>query len=538
MSTAFTTTPEAAECVVPLVLRRRAEERPGEVFAVFQDGEEWTGARVLHETLAMAEVLHEHGVRPGDLVVSWLPNGPDALRTWFGLNELGAVYVPVNTALRGRFLEHVLANSGARLAVVHPTLAPRLASVETAALRTVLVPGHAAPEVTGLDTVPVGDLPAAPRRVSTYTPRPWDTYGVLYTSGTTGASKGVLCSYAHLWTTAVAASAGVIGAGDRYLVQLPLFHGGGTIGVALALYVGASVAVVDGFDTPSFWELVRRTGTTACTLLGAMTSFLAAREPGPDDRDHPLRTVCMVPLGENAQAFARRFGVDVYTLFNMTEVSTPLLSERNPDRAGACGRVRAGVEVRLVDAHDREVPDGETGEMIVRTAAPWAMNHGYHAMPDASAAAWRNGWFHTGDAFRREPDGEYFFVDRVKDAIRRRGENISSFELETGAAAYPGVREVAAVAVPSEHGEDEVLVVVAPVPGQTVDPAGFVAFCVEHMPHYMVPRYVRVVAELPKTPTNKVRKHVLRAAGVTADTWDREAAGIRVRRERLTAADG
>ncbi|WUI04075.1 AMP-binding protein [Spirillospora sp. NBC_00431] len=539
---AFETLPAAEECVLPLVLRHRAERTPREVFAVFDDGASWTWARAYQEAAGVAAALHEHGVRPGDHVVSWQPNGPDALRTWFGTNLLGAVYVPVNTAFRGRFLEHVLENSAARVAVVHPGLLPRLMEVDAHRLRTALVPGLSTPppdvrepavNVRALDRAAddAGRPPATPPIPPI---KPWDTYGILYTSGTTGPSKGVLCSYAHLWTTVTASAGDVIGADDRYLVQLPLFHGGGTIGVGLAVYLGASVAVVDRFDTASFWDIVRSTGTTACTLLGAMTAFLLARPPSDGDADHPLRTVCMVPLGENAKEFAERFGVGVYTLFNMTEVSTPLLSGRDPGRTGACGRVRPGVEVRIVDEHDREVAPGGTGEMIVRAAVPWAMNHGYHAMPEATARAWRNGWFHTGDAFRRGADGEYYFVDRVKDAIRRRGENISSFELEEAAGRHPAVREVAAVAVPSEHGEDDVLAVVAPVPGAVLDPAEFLAFCVEAMPRFMVPRYVRVMDELPKTPTGKVRKHVLREAGVTAGTWDRTSAGVEIKRERLT----
>jgi crotonobetaine/carnitine-CoA ligase len=267
-----------------------------------------------------------------------------------------------------------------------------------------------------------------------------------------------------------------------------------------------------------------------------MIPFLLKEPPSPRDRDHPLRHVVMVPLSDDAQAFAERFGVDVYTTFNMTETSCPIVSERNPRVRGTCGRPRAGVEARIVDENDCEVAPGEVGELILRTDVPWAMNHGYHKNPQATAQAWRNGWFHTGDAFRYDSDGNFFFVDRLKDAIRRRGENISSFEVEAELMAHPAVREAAAVAVPSEHSEDEVLAVVAPVAGQSVDPAELLGFLLPRMPHFMVPRYVRVLPELPKTPTQKVQKNLLRADGVTPDTWDREAAGIRVRRQRLTQA--
>jgi crotonobetaine/carnitine-CoA ligase len=217
----------------------------------------------------------------------------------------------------------------------------------------------------------------------------------------------------------------------------------------------------------------------------------------------------------------------------MTEISTPLVSEANPAKAGSCGRPRPGVELRLVDEHDCEVAPGSVGELLVRTDAPWALNSGYYKNPEATAAAWRNGWFHTGDAFRKDADGTYFFVDRIKDAIRRRGENISSFEVETEIAAHPLVNEVAVIPVPSELSEDEIMCVIAPAPGRTIDAKELIEFLVPRLPHFMVPRYVRIVDSLPKTPTQKNQKHLLRTEGVTADTWDREKAGIKIGRQRL-----
>tara|TARA_Y100000588_G_scaffold283922_1_gene301470 strand:- start:195 stop:773 length:579 start_codon:yes stop_codon:yes gene_type:complete len=191
------------------------------------------------------------------------------------------------------------------------------------------------------------------------------------------------------------------------------------------------------------------------------------------------------------------------------------------------------VALRVVDAKDIEVPPGNTGELIVRTDQPWAMNHGYYKNPETTAEAWRNGWFHTGDAFRMNAAGEFFYVDRIKDAIRRRGENISSIEVESQVNEHPAVQECAAIAVPSEFGEDEVMVVLAPKSGETLDPAELVAFLRTRMAHFMVPRYIRIMDALPKTPTTKIQKAPLRANGITEDTWDREAAGIRVKAERL-----
>lgn len=317
----------------------------------------------------------------------------------------------------------------------------------------------------------------------------------------------------------------------RYMVTLPLFHAGGTLGVMGMLLLGRAVAIAERFETDRFWSTVRQFNATCCTLLGAMATFLVKQPPSEADRDHPLEWAFIIPMAADATAFRHRFGVDVYTLFNMTEISAPLLSEGNSETAGSCGRVRAGVEVRLVDAHDNEVPLGEVGEMIVRASRPWSMNHGYNGMPQATADAWRNGWFHTGDAFRRSEAGDFYFVDRMKDAIRRRGENISSFEVERECLAHPDVREAAAIAAPSEFGEDEVMVVVAPAPGHDIDPPALLEFLRTRMAHFMIPRFIRVLSDLPKTPTEKVQKALLREEGVTPETWDRERAGVRVKAE-------
>jgi crotonobetaine/carnitine-CoA ligase len=511
------------DCVLRPLLERRARETPDKVFAVFAaTNESWTYADLLRATQETAAALAGRGVKQDDTVLTWLPNGSDALRVWFGINYLGAIYVPLNLAYRGKLLEHAVRSSSAHLIVAHPDLLPRLDDIETAALaQRVALDGAATLRITGAQ-------PPAPEREI----MPWDTQSVIYTSGTTGPSKGVLCSYLQAASAAHAFYAA--DSSDRNLVNLPMFHAGGTGAIYRMLVKGASIALVEAFDTNSFWDVTRRTQATCLTLLGAMVPFLLKTPPSPRDRDHPLKKVVLVPLSDDSQGFAERFGVDVYTTFNMTETSWPLISERNPAVRGTCGRPREGYEVRIVDENDCEVASGVVGELIVRSDIPWSMNHGYHNNPEATAKAWRNGWFHTGDAFRRDEAGNFFFVDRLKDAIRRRGENISSFEVEAEVNAHPAVREAAVVGVPSEFGEDDVLAIVAPVDGRQIDPAELLQFLVPRMAHFMVPRYVRVMPELPKTPTQKVQKNLLREAGITADTWDREAAGIHVRRERLT----
>jgi len=363
--------------------------------------------------------------------------------------------------------------------------------------------------------------------------QPFDTQSIIYTSGTTGRSKGVLSSYMHAFSCVGPDAWNCLTPNDRQIVHMPIFHIGGAFIATVSLCVGSSIGVVSHFRTEAFWDQVRELEITSAFLLGAMATFLLKQPPSPMDRDHKLRMVFIVPLGQSGKPIRERFGVDFFTLFNMTEICTPLISCANPAKDNICGRPRAGVEVRLVDEHDCTVEDGKVGQMILRTEAPWAMNHGYNANPQATADAWRNGWFHTGDAFFRDRDGDYHFVDRLKDAIRRRGENISSYEIEVELLSHPTVREAAAIPVPSEFSEDEVLVVLAPARGASIEPEEIIRHLQPRVAHHMIPRYIRIIDELPKTPTAKVEKHVLRAEGITAETWDRERAGISIGREKL-----
>jgi len=542
--------PESSDPRIPprdRVVTRSLMERwncecPDKVFLHFADnGEEWTYRHFRSLVIQTAIGLQRLGVAQGDPVLVWLPNSREHLRVFFAINYLGAVFVPINTAYKGSLLAHVIDNSDAKLAVVHADLVPRLDGVPLARLtQAVVVAGPvdgAAKGPAGLSLVryddallPADGVLAPPSRAI----EPWDPQSIIYTSGTTGPSKGVLSSYLHMYTNAGPETWTCVTGQDRFLVNMPMFHIGG-MGVTFVMFVrGGSVAFAERFDTASFLDTVRATAATATFLLGVMASFLEKLPPRPDDADTTLRLAFMVPLAGDIAGFSRRFGCEIYTIFNMTEISTPIISGPNPGVRGTCGQQRAGVDVRLVDGNDCEVPVGAVGEMIVRTDRPWGMNSGYYKNPAATAAAWRNGWFHTGDAFRRDAEGNFYFVDRIKDAIRRRGENISSFEVEADVQAHPDVREVAAIGVPNELSEEDVLIVVAPIDGRVIDPAKLLEFLGARMAHFMLPRYVRILPELPKTPSSKVMKHELRVAGVTADTWDRERAGIRVKSDRFT----
>jgi crotonobetaine/carnitine-CoA ligase len=529
--------PRPEDCVQRYMIERWASQQPDKIFALFPDGEKWTYARTRSIAIGAANALRALGVRQGERVLAWLPNNADCLRVWFGLNYLGAVFVPVNIGYRGGLLEHAIGLSGARLMIAHADLCPRLNGIACPAFREVVVLGGPSPLIEGRKVHPRDALdssdaspPALERPIA-----PWDMQSIIFTSGTTGPSKGVMSSYVHLHQMAV--SAPFLSRDDRYMLNLPMFHSGGVMPVTAMLIHGGSIAMVDAFNTETFWPTVRKAEITTSILLGVMGGFLLKQPPSPDDKNHTLRTCTYVPLNDTAPQFHARFATEIHTHFNMTEVSMPIVSTANPTALGSAGRPRKGVEARIVDENDCELPAGAVGELVVRTDCPWAMSHGYASNPEATAAAWRNGWFHTGDGFRRDAEGNFYFVDRLKDAIRRRGENISSFEVESEVLAHPAVREAAAIAVKSEIAEDEVCAVVAIKEGVSFDPAELIEFLRPRMAHFMVPRYVRVVEALPRTPTAKIEKAKLRAQGLTLDTWDRESAGIVVKREKIGAKE-
>jgi crotonobetaine/carnitine-CoA ligase len=432
--------------------------------------------------------------------------------------------------------------AGARTLVADARLVDRLVPLEIEQLETVVLIGdYDGPELPWR-TVALADLvaqapsgPPEPERAV----EPWDSAVLIYTSGTTGPSKAVMSSYASLWLFDRNFVWPDVGAEDCFLQALPMFHMSGVGATYSMLRRGGSVALLPGFQAKTFWSDVRRFGATVSCILHAMVSYLLKQPARDDDLDNPLRIAYMGPLS-HVEEFSTRFGVGVYTAFGMTEVPVPIRSELNPRDPRSCGRAidPDAYEVRIVDEHDIPVDAGQPGELIVRHRLPWVMNSGYHGMPEATARAWLNGWFHTGDQFIVDEDGNFFFVDRVKDAIRRRGENISSFEVESEVLSHPAVEEVAAVAVPNPEvgaatGDEEVKVVVVLVQGTALTHEQLTEYLVERMPRHWVPRFVEFAAGLPKTPSFKVKKAELRAAGVTADTWDRERAGIVLKRERL-----
>jgi crotonobetaine/carnitine-CoA ligase len=513
--------PRREDCVLKAILDDRAARVPERRIALFEDGTQWTWGECRELVRAQAAALQALGVRAGDRVIAWLPNGPALVRAWFSINYLGAVFVPLNTAYRGASLEHTINACRAKLVLAHPALIERLQ-------------GLSLPQVERVITVGADSLEGDAQRLDdSAQPQPWDAQSIIYTSGTTGLSKGVLSPYLQLYTTATVVY-GYLRDGEGILVNLPMFHVGGTSSLMIALIRSGSFHLVDGFSTDRFWDQVRRGNcTTTSGLIGIMGAFLMKSPPRADDREHPLRCMTGFPVNEQTVRIRERFGIDYLTGFNMTELSAPLVSELNSSVFGACGKPRSGVECRLVDEHDIEVPDGSPGELIVRSEMPWTFNLGYDGLPEATARAWRNGWFHTGDILRKDADGNYFFVDRLKDAIRRRGENVSSLEVEAAVRTHPAVDEVIAVGIAVES-EEEVMAVIVAKPGQSLDPRALIEWLTPRLPYFAVPRFVRIVDAIPKTETNKQRKFPFREAGVTPDTWDRVAAGMVLKRERLS----
>ena len=359
----------------------------------------------------------------------------------------------------------------------------------------------------------------------------------IYTSGTTGPSKAVRCSYRHHDAYADWFRMVDLGAEDRSLVSLPMFHVAGTGWVYSMLSWGGSVAVVPRFSTPRFWGWVRGFGVTTTTIMAAMATFLLREPRRDDDRDNPMRIALLVPHIPGAHEFGERFGIDLWTGYAMSEVPGPLRTPLAPSNLKTAGVATGPAwHLRLVDGDGRDVAGEQIGELIARHDLPGTITDGYVNMPEATATAWRDDWFHTGDLFRRDELGNFHFVDRDKDALRRRGENVSSFELEAEITAHPAIVEAAAVGIPAQEGDQDVMAFVVVRAGAAVTPRELFEFLVPRMPHYMVPRYLEFIAELPRTPTEKVRKLELRERGPGPATWDRTREGLDVKATRLGEA--
>jgi len=525
--------PEKEDSVLPFILERNAAETPDRVQFLFEDGSRWTCRETLEKTRSTASFLREQGVGRGDFVLAWMPSGQSMLRAWFAVNYLGAVYVPINVDFRGSILRHAIGESNAKIMIAHPQLVERLDVLDDVPLDLLFSVGETPAlqnhelevRITDLE----GDMKAITQPADVHQ---WDLQMIIFTSGTTGPSKGVKCPYLHMWSTGQS-TYGYMNDSDCMLVELPAFHVGGVAPVMAGLTNRTRIAMYSGFSTGRYWERIKETGaTTTSGLIGSMASFLEKAPVTPGEDENSLRMLTLM-LNQSALNASKRYRFSYISGFNMTELSGPLVTEVDCQVTGSLGRPRTGCECRVVDDHDYEVAANEVGELIVRMDLPWSVNAGYLNRPEATAEAWRNGWFHTGDLVKRDEEGNFFFVDRKKDAVRRRGENVSSIEVETEILGYEAIAEAAVVGIDSELGDQEILAAVVAKPGHELVPRELAEYLVPRMPHYMVPRYFRVMPELPRTPTNKVKKVEIRQEGVTPETWDREAADMRLKRTRF-----
>ena len=359
-----------------------------------------------------------------------------------------------------------------------------------------------------------------------------DLQAYFYTSGTTGKSKGVRVPYAHAYTYASREDDPNFSRDESALVVLPIFHLAGQLYGCYQALIGGNLSVLEPvFSVSRFWPLVREHNLSFTILLGTMAQMLYMQPPAADDADNPLKLVYMAPLVSDPKDFGKRFDVRVGAVYGSTECGAPVIGYPETVVGGECGYARKGFDIRLVDENDYEVPTGATGELVLRSEQPWMMSDGYLNRPDATLTMWRNQWLHTGDAFKRDETGRLFFVDRMKDALRRRGENVSSFEVESVINEFPAVAECAVIGVADELGEEEIKAVVVLKEGHPeLKHAELIEFLIPKMPYFMVPRYFEVLTELPKTPTLKIQKQPLRDVGVNDKTWDREKAGIKVNR--------
>jgi crotonobetaine/carnitine-CoA ligase len=518
------------DLVLPHLIAERARTSGEKTFLQHVDGRARTFAGVHAEALRWAGGLRRLGIGVGDRVVAMLPPSFEAVTTWLGIGWLRAVEVPLHTAYRGRMLEYTVNHVRPSVAIVHADYLDRFAEIEDElpGYLQVVVVGET-PEGVGLrrGTRLAADVLAGPAAEGLEGPAHHDLASILYTSGTTGPSKGVMVPWAqiHAMSEGCIPTHGLTAA-DVWYSPYPTYHASGKIPVYAMALLGGTVVMRDRFEGRAFWDDVLTFGCTTTMLIGASAGYIAARQPKADGVVSPLRNVLVSPPPADPEAFEKELGIRICSVFNMTEISAPISTDWRQMTDRTCGQVRAGYECRIVDEHDDELPRGVPGELIVRADKPWVLNAGYWDMAEKTAEAWRNGWFHTGDVCMQDERGEFFFVDRAKDAIRRRGENISSMEVEVTVVEHPAVVECAAFGVAAEYGEEEVKIAVVLAEDATFNAAELIQYLAQRMPRFMVPRYIEVVAALPRTPTEKVRKDQLRAAGITETTWDRDAVGM------------
>lgn len=518
-------------------LERAVQVHPDRVLLDFS-GELYTYKEVDQLSTCLANSLTALGIQTGQTVVTMLDNNIDAVVTWLAINKTCAVSVPINTALRGDFLRHQIADAGAPLVICEAAYVERIALLahQLPDVRQVLHRGstsvaYGALPLATLDAHRGSDNTPLPRK-----PNPWDLASLIYTSGTTGPSKGCMISYNFMCNLArLQLRAGPATAQDITITPLPLFHMNAlAVGIISNILVGARVAIIPRFSVSNFWPEVERSGATIASILGGMGGLLAnaADSEAAKRCFGQIHTVRGNPFTEeNKIIWRERFGAKLVggNGYGLTEACViTSLAAGNYAAPGSSGKRIPDFDVRIVDDLDRELPVNTAGEIVCRPLRPDIMFMGYWRRPEDTLKLMRNMWFHTGDIGKFDDDGFFYFVDRKKDYLRRRGENISSFEMESAFSNHPDIAEVAVHAVPSDKGEDDVKVTAILNEGSSLTHEQLFHWSTDAVPYYALPRYIEFRNTLPKNPQGRILKYQLRDEGKTPDTWDLETTDIKV----------
>jgi carnitine-CoA ligase len=518
-----------AQGPLELLIRQRVADHPDTSWLKWKDTA-YSWRESLSNIQRAASGLLDLGVRPGERVAIMMANRPEFLWTHFAVLFIGAVSVPVNISQRGPALAHILRDSGAAAIVFEAGLRDVVGAVRgdlPGLRRTVVYGGRPGGDVDwDFDRLMSGADAEPGVEAGVEVPEGGGT-SVMYTSGTTGPPKGVVSTGSDPAALGEILAATGVRPGETMYTSLPLFHGNALwVSAAGSITLDARLALGERFSASRFWDECRRHEAVEFNTLGGMVSILLKQPGRPDDRDHLVRTVLSAGCPENRwREFEDRFGVRIVEWFGMVDSPGFLLNAEG--RVGAMGRPVAGIEFAVVDTRGRRLGPGEVGELVFRHPAGRLTY--YENQPEATERAYRGGWFHSGDLAECDADGYFRYRGRKKESIRRLGENISAWEIESVVNTHPKVRDSAAHAVPSDLGEDEVKVTVVAQPGAEPTPEEILAFCRGRMARHAVPRYVEFVGALPKTGTQRNRYAALRARGVTPQTWDRVAAGYEVR---------
>jgi crotonobetaine/carnitine-CoA ligase len=530
---------EFKEQALGQIIQDKAAAHPDRIFLEYEDGSTVSYQQMDDITNKIANGLTKLGLNKGEFVATFLPNSLDSIYLWFGAAKVGIIEVPINLANKGTYLSHILNNSDVKCLIIERDLIDRLEAVQNdiSNLQTVIVRSN--PGETGLLPKLKFNMVDYSELLNNSSERPKvfikgsEPQMVIYTSGTTGAAKGVLDCHSMIYLSALEYIETTRATEkDTLFTFLPLFHANARIlCIYPTLLLGTKAVIYEKFSASRFLDQIRKHKATMFNSLGAIAQFIYNQPKKPDDGDNPLRLCAAFPMPtEIYYDFEKRFNLKVVEGYGLTELAIVTYNPYDKPKLGSCGKETRSFEVRIVDEDDFPVPPGTVGEIVARGRIPWATALEYQNMPDKTVELVRNHFYHTGDAGYLDEDGYLFFKDRIKDYIRRRGENISSAEIEKVVNSHPKVAESAALGVKSELSEDEVKVAVVLKAGESLTQEDLLDYCSDRMPYFAVPRFVEYVDSLPKTANEKVQKVKLREAGITANTWDSEKAGYKVKK--------